>query len=414
MTLFKSTILSLLATAIKMLSGFVINKAVAVYIGPAGLALVGQLQNIIQLVMTFASGAIKSGVIKYTAQYGRNSEKIPVLFGTASKISIVCSVVVGLCVIALSNYASVWFLKSNDYAYVFVIFGFTVVLFVLNNLLLSILNGLKEIKTFISINIIQSVYSLIFTTSLIILLGLHGALIALVTNQSLIFFVVIWMLRKHDIIKLSNFLGDFDICEAKRLGGFALMTVTSAAMAPVSQIIVRKHLVESLGWEQAGYWQSINYISNMYLMVATTVLGIYYLPKLSELTDKAALRKELVHGYIVIVPIVIASSLAIFLLKDVIILLLFTKDFEPMAELFLWQLIGGVLKMASWLLSYLLLAKAMVTSFIWTEIVFTLTFIALVFYLVSNYGIVGVTYAFAANYLLYGMVIFFVVKKKLF
>ena len=44
-----------------------------------------------------------------------------------------------------------------------VIFGFTIVLFVVNNLLLSILNGLKEIKTWVMINIIQSIYYHIMT-----------------------------------------------------------------------------------------------------------------------------------------------------------------------------------------------------------------------------------------------------------
>ena len=412
MTLVKTSILSFIATAIRMIAGLVINKAVAVYIGPAGLALVGQFQNFSQLVMTAAQGAINSGVTKYVAEYGKDNERIPILFSTASKISLIASTIVGAGIVLFSNSASLHFLKTEDYDYIFLIFGFTIVLFVINNLLLSILNGLKEIKTWVLVNIIQSIYSLIFTTLLIVFLGLDGALIALVTNQSVILLIVIWMLRKHQVIKISNFKGAFDKPEAKKLGGFALMAITSATTAPVSHLVVRNYIGENLSWDDAGYWQAIWYISTMYLMVVTTTLSIYYLPKLSEITDKGELRKELLHGYKIIMPTVIVMSVTIFLLKDFIIWLLFTEDFAPMRELFLWQLVGDVMKLAAWLIAYLMLAKAMTKTFITTEIAFSLSFVLLSVWLVDQYGIVGMSYSFAVIYTLYFFVMIFATKKE--
>lgn len=411
MTLIKTSVLSFIATVIKLLAGLVINKAVAVYIGPSGLALVGQFQNFSQLVMTAAQGAINTGVTKYAAEYGKESDKIPILFSTASKISLFTSVTVGIGIIIFSNFASEYFLKRENYSYIFVIFGFTIFLFVINGLLLSILNGLKEIKTWVSINIIQSLYSLIFTTILIVFLGLDGALIALVTNQSVILIIVLWMLRKHPIIKLENFRRNFDSIEAKKLSGFALMTIISAATVPVSHLIIRNYIGENLGWDAAGHWQAIWYISTMYLTVVTTTLGIYYLPKLSEITDKVELRKELWQGYKIIMPIVIMISITIFLLKDFIIWLLFTKDFMPMRELFLWQLIGDVVKIAAWLIAYLMLAKAMTKTFIFTEIVFSLNFVLISIWFLNQYGLIGISYSFAANYLIYFVVMIYVTKN---
>jgi O-antigen/teichoic acid export membrane protein len=411
MTLIKTSILSFIATAIKIFAALVINKAVAVYIGPTGLALIGQFQNFTQLVMTAAQGAINSGVTKYTAEYGKDDKRIPILFGTASKISFFASLVVGAGIVTYSQHASLHFLKSEDYSYIFVIFGFTIVLFVINNLLLSILNGLKEIKTWVIINIIQSIYSLIFTTLLIVWLGLDGALIALVTNQSVILLIVLWMLRKHPIIKAVNFKQKFDTPEAKKLAGFATMAITSALTVPVSHLIVRNYIGETLSWEDAGYWQAIWYISTMYLMVVTTTLSIYYLPRLSEITEKAELRKELWQGYKIIIPIVIVMSIMVFLLKDFIIWLLFTKEFAPMRELFLWQLVGDVVKLAAWLLAYLMLAKAMTKTFIATEICFNLSFVALSIWFVNQYGLVGMSYSFALNYTVYLIAMVFITRS---
>lgn len=411
MTLIKTSILSFVATAVKMLAGLVINKAVAVYIGPAGLALVGQFHNFIQLVTTLAQGAINSGVTKYAAEYGKDSDKIPILFSTASRISLGSSVVVGLCIVLFSKYASLQFLQSDEYAYVFVIFGFTIVLFVVNNLLLSILNGIKDIKTYISINIIQSIYSLIFTTLLIIFLGLDGALIALVTNQSVVLLIVLWILRKHPTIKPKNFKETFDKPEAKKLLGFAIMALTSAITVPVSHLIIRDYIGESLGWEQAGFWQAIWYVSTMYLMVVTTTLSVYYLPRFSEIIDKIELRRELMRGYKVIIPIVMVMALLIFILKDFLIWLLFTEEFTPMRDLFVWQLVGDVVKIASWLLGYLMIAKAMIKYFVITEIVFSVSFVFLAIIFVDKFGLVGVTYAFTLNYSLYFITLIQLMRK---
>jgi PST family polysaccharide transporter len=54
-----------------------------------------------------------------------------------------------------------------------------------------------------------------------------------------------------------------------------------------------------------------------------------------------------------------------------------------LAPLFLWQLIGDFFKIAAWILSYLMLAKAMVKTFIVTEIVFNSINIILSFYFIE-------------------------------
>lgn len=412
MTLVKTSILSFVATAIKLLAGLVINKAVAIYIGPSGLALIGQFQNFIQIAMTVASGAINTGVTKYTSEYGRENSKTPILFSTAGKISLTSSLLVGLTIILFSSIASEHLLRSRDYTYIFILFGITIPLFVINNILLYILNGLKEINTYIAINIIQSIYSLVFTTLLIIWLGLEGALIALVTNQSTVLIILLWMLRKHELIQLNNFKKTFCTKEAKKLMGYAAMALTSAATVPVSHLIIRNYIGETLGWEQAGYWQAIWYISSMYLMVVTTALSTYYLPKLSELKNKSELFSEIANGYIIIIPIVSIMAFIIYMIRDSIIWILFSNDFTEIRDLFLYQLIGDVVKIAAILIATVLLSKAMIKIYIITEILFSINFIILSIAFIDHFGLIGVTYSYLVNYTLYLIIIFIIIKSK--
>lgn len=414
MNLRNTTILTFFSTVTKMVAALVINKVVAIYAGPSGLALIGQFQNFTKLVMTIAQGAINTGVTKYTAEYGRRDDKISALFSTAGKISIVSSVTVGVSVFFLSEFLSLYFLKSEHLHYIFQIFGITLILFVSNNLLLSIIIGFKETRTWVSINIIQSLLLLFYTSLLVYLFGVDGALISLVTSQAIVFFVTMWMLRNHTVITLDKFKGKFDSLEAKKLLSFVAMALITALTAPVTHMLIRNYIVETLSWEQAGHWQAMWYVSTMFLMVINTTLSIYYLPRLSELVKKEDLRKELWQGYKFIMPLVVFMASFVFVTRDFIIWILFTPDFDPMRNLFLWQLIGSVLKVAAQLLAYLMLAKVMMKSFIMTEIVFSVTFFLLSIIFIDSYGLVGMSYSFALNYLIYFFTIIFITKKYWF
>lgn len=414
LNLLKTSFLSFIATAVKLLAGLVINKAVSLYIGPSGIALIGQLQSGSLLAITFAQGGIKSGITKYTAEYGKESNKIPELWSTAAKITLICSSVVGVFLLIFSSSISGYILKSDQYGYVFQVFGFTLVFFTLNQMLLSILNGLKEIRTFISINISQSIYSLVFTTVLIYFLGLNGALLAMVTNQSIIFITVVYRLRDHRVITFDKFKLPINRDHCKNLLNYSSMALTSACVVPISQLLIRNYLGDKLSWSDAGYWQSMWYISSMYLMVVTTALATYYLPRLSEIKSKIDLRREIRNGYIIIIPIIIIISLLIYISREFIVWFLFTDEFRPMLVLFKWQLIGDVIKISSLLLSYIMLAKTMTKAFIFTEIISSVIFVLLSFNFIDYYGLVGISYSYAASYTIYLLLMLAVTRNKVF
>jgi PST family polysaccharide transporter len=98
---------------------------------------------------------------------------------------------------------------------------------------------------------------------------------------------------------------------------------------------------------------------------------------------------------------VAAAALTMYVMREWVVRVLFTDAFSPMLDLFRWMLVGDVVKLASWLLAYLMLAKAMMRAFIVTEVVFSASFVVLAMVLTQQFGLQGVTYAHTANYALY-------------
>ncbi len=414
MNLIKTSLLNSISVVIKILALLGINKLLAIYVGPAGYAAIGQLQNVIQMILTVSGGALNNGVTKYTAEYAgyedKNSQVL--LWSTAFKINIICSSILSLSLFLCSGSLSLLFFKDESFKFVFICLSFTLLFASLNAFLLSILNGKKQVVKYVKINIVNSVFSLLFTGGAAFYFGLEGALIALVSNQSIVFFVTICFCIKQPWFQLSSFLQQFNNYQAKKVSSFAFAAVVSAIVIPLSHIGIREHLLFTVGWEQAGYWDAMWKISSVYLMFITMTLTVYYLPRFSEITIKSELRSELIKGYKLIVPVVFFLSLSMYLFRDFIVNILFNSDFLAMSELFKWQLIGDSLKIISWLLGYVLLGQALIRLFICAEIIFSGIFYILSVSLINEFGVVGVTYAHTVNYAAYFLFILFALVRK--
>ena len=405
--------LNALSTFIRMLASMISVKVVAVIIGPAGIALLGQLNNFSSILLGMANGGINSGITKYIAENKEDDARVKVYISNALRITLTCSGIVGLFLIFLCKPLSRFVLFCEDYYYVYIIFGFTILLFTFNSLLISILNGYKQFKLYVRVSIFGTIVGLIYSILLVTTWGLPGAMINAVTFQSVMVFVTLYMCRKMPWMKKDYFKEKMDISVIKKYLGYSIMTFTTLAVLPVSQMILRGYVISDLSATDAGIWEGMNRISSMYLNIIITSFSVYYLPRISEINDSIELRREIIRCYKVIVPLLLGISIIVFFSKHFILWLLFTPDFYPMEALFVWQLAGDIIRMCAWLLSYILVAKARITLFITTEIVFSITYLSLCFLFLHFNGLVGIVQGNFVNCILYLLTFVFLFKRTL-
>lgn len=413
MTLIKTSLLNAIAVAIKMLTLLGINKVLAIYVGPSGYAAIGQFQNAVQMITTFGSGAINTGVTKYTAEYHDDEVAQHRVWRTAGTVSLVCSAITAVLIVLFNHELASYFLGSEEYGSVFNIFALSLVFFVLNTLLLAILNGKKAITSYVFANIAGSLCSLFVTSLLAIFNGLVGALIALSIYQSISFFVTFIICYKAPWFKVNLFFGGVDKASLIKLSKFTAMALVSAVCVPTSHILIRNHMAFEFGADYAGYWEAMWRLSSAYLMFITSTLAVYFLPRLSELKFGKDIWREIASGYKIILPLTIMGSLIVYLLRDFIIATLFTTEFSPMRDLFAWQMVGDSLKVGGWMLAYVLLGQAMFKPYMIAEILSSISFVLLTYVLTGYFGFEGVAIAHAINYVVYGVGLFFVLRKFL-
>lgn len=411
MSLLKTSLLNGIAVAVRIGTGLVLNKIFAIHVGPQGFAAVGQLQNFIAMVTTFASGAVNTGVTKYTAEYHDQPGRKEQLFRTSGTLTIIGSLIVGLMLIVFSTHINHWLFGQNDYREVLIWLAVCLLLISLNALLLAVLAGMKEVRRYVLANIASSLLGLIASGTLAWMFGLRGALIALSLGQALAFFATVFLCRRLSWCRLSMLWGRIDKPTVRILSRFVAMALVSALVAPATQMLIRSDLIVTSGAAYAGYWDAMNKISTMYLTLMTTTLSLYYLPRISEVRDDSILRKEIWSAFKLIVPLTASLSIAIYCLREPVVGILFSRDFHSMTQLFGWQMVGDVIKISSWLLGYVLVGKAMMKLFIFTEIFFSATLYGLTYWATREFGFIGAAMAYALNYAMYFVAVYFIVVE---
>lgn len=412
--LVKVSFLNGISTVIRMLAGLVSTKVVASVVGPVGIALLGQLNNFTTIILSLANGGITTGITKYISEHSEKEDKTRAYISTAFRITFICSLVTGLAMVLGAGYFSALILKSDEYSLVFYIFGVTIILYALNAMLLAILNGFKEYKLFVKVNIISSLTSLLFSVVMALTFGLMGALVSAVTFQSVVFIITIILVSRTSWFSWSMFLGGIDRKSAYNLVQFSFMALATAIIVPLSQLMVRGIIAERISVTDAGIWEGVNRISGMYLMVVVTSFSVYYLPRLAELNNDVEIRKEVMSVYQLMIPFLVITSLSIYILRDIIIQILFTDEFSKMGGLFPYQLIGDILKMSGWVLGYLMVAKAMTRAYIFMEVLNYALFVILSHILIGHYGVRGATIAYALGHFVYLVGMFIIFRKLLF
>lgn len=408
----RSTIFwSALSTTLKLATGFVAIKFVSVLIGPSGVARIGQFQNFTNILTTIALAGTSSGLIKYTAEFKDNGSELIKIWSTSCKISATILLPMIIVLLICHKYLAIEILGSAKFGSIFIFLAIGLVAYVGNNLLLNILNGLHNIRKYTYLNILNAVVGISVTLFLVYNLHLYGAILALVINQASAFFFIIFFVRNENWFSIESFCGKIDKEYVKKLSKFTLMSMASMAVLPSGQMFVRAYLAHHTSWNVSGCWQGLQSLSNAYLKIVYLALGTYYLPKLSNLNDKNLIHKEIIQGYKLIMPFVIITSLFIYLSRDLIIKILFAKSFTAMNNMFAWQLIGDIFKIATWLLGYVIVAKSKTKLFVITEITSGICMVLFSIIFINIYGANGSVIGFALDYFLFFILFVYLYKK---
>lgn len=413
--LIKIASLNSVSVITRIFAGFITSKFIALYIGPSGLAFVGNLRDFFSTLQTFSTLGFYNGIVKYVAEFKKDTFKLSQTLSTVAYSVLVASLILSICCFfGATSISRIIFNGVNDYAYIIRVIAIALPFYAVNSVVLAYLNGLSNFKRIVTIQILGHVFGTLLTVLLIYNLQVHGALLAVIFTEILLFFITIVMIsNKMDFVSLIKFKL-FDLNKIKKLGSFSVMSLFTALVAPMVMLSIRNYIMDTQDIDDAGYWEAMNRLSKYYLIFVTSLLTLYVLPRFSEIENHKEFRSEVFKLYKTILPLFALILVVTYFLRHIIITIVFSKDFAPVEDLFFWQLLGDFIKVMSIIIATQLLAKKMFWEYLITE---ALSFATLYFasiYLIDNYGVVGATMAHFVNYMVYIILIMIVFRRQLF
>ncbi|MGO2356813.1 MAG: O-antigen translocase [Mesonia sp.] len=412
--LLKVTSLNSGAILMKMMAGLVISKLTAYFLGPVGIALIGNLRNGQNLINTIASSGIQKGVVSHIAKGKDKKKLLQILTNTFFSLGLLVSIVVGVFIFAFNDEVSHYIFKTNSYAWIITLLAISLPINTLNLFILSILQGLSDFKKVIYINIITSIFNLVLFSILLFFLGLEGAFVTVILLSSLQFIITLFYARPYYYLFENLKLFYFPKKIIFSLSKYGLMTLISSISFPLVYLGVRREIMLTLSTTDAGYWEAMSRLSSHYILLMVSVINLYVLPKLSAANHTKTFKETVLEFYKLIIPFYAVGLVVIYVFRNFIIRAVYSEEFLPVQDLFLGQLIGDFFYILALVMVYQMHAKRQVKRFIATDLFIAIGFYASSVYFLGILGLEGVVYAHALINFLYFLLVLTIFRKPLF
>jgi len=412
--LFKATLLNSTSIIVRIITGFISSKAIAYFIGPSGMALMGNLRNFTATIENIGILGLQNAIVQNCAKNYEDKKQlnnwVSSLFWIFFALALLLS-----SIVFLENrfFSKQIFGSATDYQFVINFIAIVIPFQVLHLFFVAILNGFSEYKKVTAISVYSYVVGLFISLFFMFKFGLTGALVSISVLSVFQFLFSGYYFRKHFSLHLIFQNIKIEIQSVKHLFPLGLMTLFSAVIAPILYIYIRNLITKEESLAAAGYYEAMQRISGFYMMFISTLITFYFLPELTKAKSFYKERELTLAFYKVIIPVFGFGLVLIYFLRNFVIQVLLTKEFEQVSELFSWQLIGDFFRALALILGIRFYAKKIMKAYFITEIIsFTVLFFSS-YLLIPKFGVEGAVMAYSVTYILY-FVVLFIYFRKLF
>nr|WP_284698680.1 O-antigen translocase [Flavobacterium lacisediminis] len=399
--------LNAIAVFVQFVLGLISVNIVSVYLGPNGMALMGNLRNFTSIFKSISIVGLKEGFIKIFIE-NKETEQRKKIFSTFLAFFGIVTIVSSLVIIIFASNWSELLFQTDVYTDYLILFGLLLPFFTLQSFLAALLNAQQFFKKLIGLQLVSSIVIFALTTYLTIRNQLDGAVLTLVISDVVLLICTLFFLHKNEAFQYFNTLKNIDFTYLKSIQKFLLMALVSAIVIPLTSLLIRNLIISDISLDAAGNWEAVNRISGFYMMFFSAGLSMYYLPKLSELKTDIEFKKELLYYFKTLVPLFVIVLFVVFVAKNWILDIVLASKFQMVKSLLIWQLLGDLFKIMTLAFGYQILVKAMVNKYLIVEIVFNVLFYMGVLFLLKYFSVEGAVMAyFYANVITFLVVLYF-------
>lgn len=409
----KSSTLIGFSTLINLAIGLIRNKAMAVWLGPAGFGLMGLYGSIAELAQSIAGMGINASGVRQIAEAAGagDTERIARAAVVLRRTAVLLGVFGALVLIAFSRPISTLTFGAEVHTGSIKLLSATVLFSCLSGGQAALLQGMRRITDLIKMGVLGAACGTTISVLIIYFLRKDGIVPSLICGAAISLIASWWYSRKVPIQMPSMTLAQIghEAAELLKLG-FAFMA--SGLMMTGASYAIRVFVLRKIGLEAAGFYQSAWTLSGVYVGVILGAMGTDFYPRLTAAARDNSTCNRLVNeqthvGILLAAPGVIATLT----LAPLVITLLYSAKFQQAVEVLRWLCLGVALRVISWPMGFIIIAKGARNLFFWSELGWTVVYVTFAWVCVTAFGLNGAGIAFFGSYIFHVLMVYIIVRR---
>ena len=390
------------ASVINILVGLLRTKVVAVLLGPTGVGLIGLFQNLMGAASTAASLGFGNAGTRQIAEATVRDDAHAV---AAARRALFW----GTLVLAVVGAGIFWQLRGVLAERVMGDVHFTdtigwlspgVALAIASGSQGALLNGMRRIGDMARVSVWSALLSTVLGIGALWLWGWGGVLAFVLSAPLASFLLGHLYVARLPRVQASPASLSMLMKEWRLLVTLGAAFMVAGLAGTLGQLLVRTLVQRDLGTEALGHFQAAWAISMTYIGFVLTAMGTDYYPRLTAaIRDHAAVNRMVNEQTEVVLLLAGPVFVAMIGLAPWVIDLLYSSRFAEAAAILRWQVLGDIVKVASWPLGFIILAAGDGRTFMLTESFTVLVFAGLTWLGIPLFGIQATGMAFLGMYL---------------
>lgn len=410
--LIKSMLIIGLAQVVNILISIFRMKVMAVLLGPGGVGLLSIYNSLLSIVQQTAGlGMETSGVREIASSRGEEAT-----LSRVRRVVFAAHLIQGtlamLAVWILREHIAIWLFGDTLRATEVGLIGIAILISLLTSAQTALLQGLRKIDDLGRVTVIGAFFGTLAGLFAIWLQG-EGGLILFILVQPLATVLIALRytrrLPKPTTSRLS-LLQTWQIWKPMaKLGAVFMLGGLATA---VTLLIVRGRISQELGLNAAGHFAAAWSITMIYVGFLLGAMGADYYPRLTEVIHNKVTAVRLMNDQAQL-SLAIGGPVLLLLigLAPWVTTLLYSSDFEPAVLLIQGQMVGNVFKLASWAMSFSIVAAARAKTVFFMELSFNIVFLGMVLVFLPRFGLEVTAYAFVLGYLVYLTIVYILARR---
>jgi PST family polysaccharide transporter len=393
--------------------GIIRTKAMALLLGPTGVGLLGDYNAISDLVRTFAGmGVNTSGVRQIAEAAGTgDTQHLARTVIALRRVAIWSGALGGLLLVIFCRPISQIVFKDYSHAGPLAVLALAVFFGDISAGQGALVQGMRRIADLAKISVLGAFYGTIFSIPIVYFYREKGVVPSLVCVAGMGILTSWWYARKVKVEPLPMKTAEV-VQEARLLLRMGVVFMSSTLMTMGVGCLIRILITRKFGIDAAGLYQSAWALGGLYIGFVLQAMGADFYPRLTAAAKDHPECNRLVNeqaeiGLLLAGPGVLGTLT----FAPLVINLFYTAQFGGSVETFRWICLGMVLRVASWPMGFILLAKGERKLFFWSELLSNLVYLGLVFGGLKAFGLEGAGMAFFGLYVFYWFGIYLVVRR---